>query len=140
MALYVPKLLVTKKISRINVIFILKISSICCLFIVALYANNNSYSILEKLFVSIVFIARAALIRSATPLEKAIIMDIVDENNRGKWSSVESINRSIWTFSAALGGYLIDQYNFQVVFFITVGIYTFAVMELIPICFIVSRV
>ena len=43
--------------------------------------------------------------RAALPLEKAIIFDIVDENNRGKW-----------TFSAALGGYLIDKYNFQVVF------------------------
>ena len=139
MALFTPKL--AQKFGSVTFLITFKSISIVCLVIMGIYAQEiNGYSQFEKYLISIVFMARNTFVRSVRPIEKGIVMDIVDEKNRGKWSSIESLNRGIWTFSAALGGYLIDKYGFQAVFFVTATVYSVGVLELIPLCFIVVTV
>ena len=52
--------------------------------------------------------------------------------NRGKWNSVESIQATLWTFSAALGGYLIGYVGYYHIYLITASIYAVTTMTLIP--------
>ena len=53
-------------------------------------------------------------------------MDYSGKENRGKWNSVESLRRSVWTFSAGVGGYMIHLWGFQSIYLITSAIYAFA--------------
>jgi MFS family permease len=64
------------------------------------------------------------------PVQRAILMDVVSKNARGKWNSLEGLTSFTWTGSAVLGGYLIDQHGYGFTFFITGAIYIAATMIL----------
>lgn len=69
-----------------------------------------------------VYIVRTALMNSSYPITKSILMDCVSKATRAKWNSLESITSFGWSGSAALGGFLIDRFDYGVTFAVTAGI------------------
>ncbi|GAX74844.1 hypothetical protein CEUSTIGMA_g2290.t1 [Chlamydomonas eustigma] len=76
-----------------------------------------------------VYLLRTSIMNCNFALQKSILMDYVSKENRAKWNSFEAITVFGWSGSAALGGWLIHEYGFQVTFHIT------ATMQLISWCF-----
>jgi len=69
------------------------------------------------------YVLRTAAMNASYPVQRAILMDVVPKNTRGKWNSLEGLTSFTWTGSAVLGGYLIDQHGYGFTFFITGAIY-----------------
>lgn len=76
------------------------------------------------------YVLRTAAMNASYPVQRAILMDVVSKNARGKWNSLEGLTSFTWTGSAVLGGYLIDQHGYGFTFFITGAIYIAATMIL----------
>lgn len=57
------------------------------------------------------------------PIQRSILMDVVEKKNRGKWNAAESITAFTWTGSAALGGMLIKTHDYRFTFMITGFVY-----------------
>jgi hypothetical protein len=62
---------------------------------------------------------RTAVMNASAPLQKSILMDYAGKAQRPMWSSLEAMAAFGWSGSAALGGWLIQQYGFDVNFSIT---------------------
>lgn len=87
--------------------------------------NRNTYLII------FVYILRTALMSSAKPLTKSIIMDIVPKNQRGRWNSIEVLDIFVRHSSALLGGYLIDKYGILTNFTVTAIMQGLAIVPLV---------
>jgi len=73
------------------------------------------------------YIVRGALMNARGPINRAIIMDLVTSEVRGRWNSFQSISTFTWSGSAALGGYLADLGgDYRLTFVVTAWIYTFS--------------
>jgi hypothetical protein len=59
---------------------------------------------------------------ATAPLQKSILMDYAGKAQRPMWSSLEAVAAFGWSGSAALGGWLIQQYGFDVNFTITAAV------------------
>merc|ERR1711871_1856523 len=66
-----------------------------------------------------IYLFRTGLMNCTYPLEESISMDFVPKEQRSRWKSLESIAQFGWCGSAALGGYLVDRYNYSYTFLIT---------------------
>ncbi len=83
-------------------------------------------------FVAIFFLMRGAFMNASTPIKNAVVMDLVPKRMRGKMSSLESLTFSlVFSLSAGIGGVLLDQYNFQVLFFSTTFLYIVGTLPLL---------
>ncbi|MDH5645898.1 MAG: MFS transporter, partial [Candidatus Heimdallarchaeota archaeon] len=102
---------------RAKMIFIVQSFATVSLFIIAFY---------PVIYILIpLFILRGALMNASQPLSRSILMDFIPKKNRGKWNSMEAFAWGFfWNFSAALGGILIENYDYRVNFIITGLIYT----------------
>ena len=59
-------------------------------------------------------------------------MDRIAKRHRGKWNALEHLAFGFfWNFSAAVGGWIIENYNYVICFTITVTIYTLATLPLL---------
>lgn len=76
-------------------------------------------------------ILRNALINSGGPLQAAMVMDLVPQQHRGKWSSILSLRRMTWSGSAFVGGILSDSHDYRYAFFITACVHTVAGLMLV---------
>lgn len=103
-----------------------------CLFAIAFYPS---------LFLLVpLFILRGALMNSAQPLSRSILMDAVPKRNRGKWNSVETIAWGLfWNASAVLGGFLIGDNNFRLCFVVTGIIYTIGIIPILMLIPLVNK-
>lgn len=118
------------KTNRFAAMIIFKTVGICQLMVMAnVTMEMTSYA---NVIIVSAYVIRTGAMNCAYPLERAVVMDHVDKKDRGKWNSVESLNSTVWTLSAALGGYLVDQVGYRDIYFITASVYTFAVILLIP--------
>ena len=61
-----------------------------------------------------VYLVRTSLMNCNYPLQKSILMDYVAKEHRATWNSLEAVTGFGWSGSAALGGWLIHMYGFQV--------------------------
>lgn len=61
-----------------------------------------------------VYLVRTSLMNCNYPLQKSILMDFVAKEHRAIWNSLEAVTSFGWSGSAALGGWLIHLYGFQV--------------------------
>eukprot|EP00928_Gymnodinium_smaydae_P032028 TRINITY_DN23316_c0_g1_i1.p1 TRINITY_DN23316_c0_g1~~TRINITY_DN23316_c0_g1_i1.p1 ORF type:complete len:456 (+),score=36.22 TRINITY_DN23316_c0_g1_i1:49-1416(+) len=71
-------------------------------------------------------LVRNALMNSGGPLVQALIMDLVPQEHRGKWSSIASLRRMTWSGSAFIGGMLSDEHDYRYAFFITACVHSVA--------------
>nr|MDA3886494.1 MFS transporter [Candidatus Delongbacteria bacterium] len=107
-----------------------KLIATAFLFIIAMYP---AFWILIPLYV-----IRGALMNSAQPLSRSILMDAVPKKHRGKWSSVSVISWGLfWNASAMIGGFLIGEDNFQLCFLVTACVYA---VGSIPLFFLIPLV
>ena len=71
--------------------------------------------------------------QASWPLQKSVLMDYVPKRNRGKWNSAENLLVTFWTGSAALGGWLIHAYSYQICFIVTAAVYLLGSIMYMPI-------
>ena len=70
------------------------------------------------------WICRGALMNSTNPLKQGIVMDLVPKKERGKFSSLDFLAFNlVFSITAGIGGILLDNYNFKVLFLTTTIIY-----------------
>jgi len=59
--------------------------------------------------------------KATKPLKKSVLMDFCPRRLRGTWNAIDSVTRFGWSGSAVAGGFLIDQYSYGAIFFVTAG-------------------
>lgn len=69
-----------------------------------------------------VYIMRTAFMNCNYPVQESILMDSVPKNERARWKSLESVAIFGWCGSAALGGFLVDKYDYTYTFLITAAV------------------
>lgn len=77
-----------------------------------------------------VYLLRTAAMNAGYPTQRAILMDVIPQKDRGFWSSLENLTTFTWTGSAALGGLLVDRISFEATFRITAIVYVLATLIL----------
>merc|ERR1719203_420268 len=65
------------------------------------------------------FVIRCTVMWSISAVEGSIVADYTPKSQRGRWKALNSITSAGWSGSAALGGWLIDQYGYGPCFVIT---------------------
>lgn len=86
------------------------------------------------------FIVRGALMNARGPVNRAVILDMVASEQRGRWNSIQSITQFTWSGSAALGGFIADRSgDYRFTFAVTAGIYSVAALLYVPLLFIYPR-
>ena len=67
---------------------------------------------------------------STQGLTKSVLMDNVPSDERGRWTSLEAVNRMSWSGSAVIGGWLIGEGGILFNFYITAIIQIVATVPL----------
>ncbi len=119
----------SQKIGRVCASLLFSAAGVCCLF--ALARIRHVWVVIG------VFILRGACQNAIYPIDRSIIMDFVPSNQRGRWNSFESVSSLTWSGSAALGGYLMDVYDYRYTFEITASIYLLAFLLRLPLLYMV---
>ena len=122
---------VSHRIGRIPASLLFSGVGVACLFLLA--KLNNLIQVV------LIFIVRGACQNSIYPIDRSLIMDYVPSNQRGRWNAFESVSSLTWSGSAALGGYLMDLYDYRFTFQITAMIYAVAFLLRLPLLFMVPR-
>jgi len=118
-----------KKIGRAPAILFLHSLGVLLLFSISLTTFPVAFTV-------VLVIVRNAVMNSASPLLQSMIMDIVPQKHRGKWSSIQSLRRMTWSGSAFLGGLLSDSHDYRYAFFITACFHSFAALGLVVVAVI----
>lgn len=82
------------------------------------------------------FVLRTSFVNATSALTKSVLMDAVPREERGKWSSLESVNMFGWSGSAVLGGFLVGSKGLLFNFIVTASIQFLATL---PILALISR-
>ncbi|MFX1534115.1 MAG: MFS transporter [Promethearchaeota archaeon] len=78
------------------------------------------------------FIFRNAFMNASNPLSRTIIMDKIAKRHRGKWNALEQLSWGfLWSFSAGIGGLIVEGWGFYMCFTITATLYTIATLMLL---------
>ncbi len=105
-----------KYIGKIESIILVQLIAIVCLVIIAM--------IPPLVIVIPIFLFRGAFMNSSQPVKNAIVMDLVRKKNRGIFQSLELLSQNFfWSLSAGVGGFLLEYYNFPVLYITTAIIY-----------------
>lgn len=72
------------------------------------------------------YLLRGAFMTSRIPIIRAVILDLVPTDKRGRWNSFSSIRIFSWSGSAALGGLIADAAggDYRATFVVTAGLHT----------------
>jgi len=70
------------------------------------------------------------LVAAAPPLVQAVILELVPQKHRGKWSSIASLRRVSWSGSALIGGVLSDSHGYRYTFFLTASVHSVSGLSL----------
>ena len=90
-------------------------------------ASLYALALLTNLPVCItVYLLRTGAMQASYPLQRAVLMDAVPAETRGRWNALESVTAFTWTGSAMLGGVLLTHFTFAQVFTITATMYAVA--------------
>jgi hypothetical protein len=116
------KIAASKYSNRVAVMVGAKIIGTCCLYAMALYDPEFQFIMV----MAPLYMIRTSVMNGVTGLKRSILMDCVPKKSRAKWNSFESITRFTWSGSAALGGFLVQQYTYKFCFLVTAVIYTIA--------------
>ena len=107
-----------KIIGKIESIILVQAIAIINLLIIAL--------IPPLIIVVPVFILRGSFMNSSQPVKNALIMDMVPKKNRAVFQSLQVLSQNFfWSLSAGFGGFLLQYYNFPILYISTSIIYFF---------------
>ncbi|MHA2273817.1 MAG: MFS transporter [Candidatus Hodarchaeales archaeon] len=115
---------ISKRLGLVETMFLLQMSAVYALAFITQF---------PPLFLLIpLFIARNAFMNAAGPLNRTIVMDRIAKRHRAKWNSLEQLSWGFfWNVSAALGGWIIENFGFRVCFTITATLYMTATLLLL---------
>jgi predicted MFS family arabinose efflux permease len=99
--------------------------SFMLLMILAYVSNLPTWS------VCLLYILRTAFMNATGGLTKSVLMDNVPQEERGKWSALESVNMFSWSGSAALGGVLVGTVGLIPLFLVTASVQWTATLALV---------
>jgi MFS family permease len=99
--------------------------SFMLLMILAYVSNLPTWS------VCLLYILRTSFMNATGGLTKSVLMDNVPQEERGKWSALESVNMFSWSGSAALGGVLVGTVGLIPLFLVTASVQWTATLALI---------
>jgi len=123
---------VTKHLGRLSAVVLFHFMGTACLWALC-YLRPLVY-------VLPMYLLRGALMNARGPIVRAIIMDLVHSDMRGRWNSIQSMSGFAWSGSAALGGYLADfSGDYRFTFVVTAGIYTVAFLGYLPLFLIYPK-
>lgn len=71
-------------------------------------------------------------------LTQSIMNDYAPKKTRGRWNALDSVRAIGWSGSAALGGWLVDHYGYEISFFATAIGTSIGTAMRIPLLFIVE--
>jgi len=108
----------SKRIGRIPSILLSAATGLACLFTMGFFKASwtQPWTIIP------IYVVRTIMMNATRGLRKAILMDVVKKEDRGKWNAVDSVTSFGWSGSAFLGGYLVDKYGYGYTFVITASI------------------
>lgn len=109
------------------VILVRAVGSFCLLIMGLAQGPVNTLHVLIP-----IFILRNACMNAVMGMTRSVIMDVVDSQHRAKWSACESLSSFTWAGSAAVGGYLVNRWGYQVNFCVTAVFHLAAGFVLIP--------
>lgn len=117
---------ISRSIGRVETMFIVQLVATVALFWISFYPI--------LLILIPLFIFRNGFMNSSFPLQRTIVMDHIAKRHRGRWNALEAVAFGLfWPISAAVGGWLLDSYDYSVVFLITVCLYTTGTLPLLAI-------
>lgn len=120
---------VGKRMGRLNAVILFHISATCCLW---MFCYSRSLPLVVALY-----LLRGALMNARGPIVRAIIMDLVSSDLRGRWSSIQSVSQFSWSGSAFIGGYIADASgDYRTTFVVTACIYTVSGLCVLPLLWI----
>jgi MFS family permease len=117
---------------RIQAVMVFSIAGTTCLY----YLSDPSITYLP--LVIGLFMLRGAFQNAIYPIDRSILMDHVQSNQRGRWNAVESVSTMTWSGSAMIGGYLMDHNDYRYAFRITALIYAVGLLTRIPMLWMVK--
>eukprot|EP00933_Yihiella_yeosuensis_P004895 TRINITY_DN109300_c0_g1_i1.p1 TRINITY_DN109300_c0_g1~~TRINITY_DN109300_c0_g1_i1.p1 ORF type:complete len:377 (-),score=44.81 TRINITY_DN109300_c0_g1_i1:102-1130(-) len=110
---------VSKRLGRLRAVMTFHFLGTACLWVLC-YCKSIY-------FVIPVYLMRGSFMNARGPIVRSMIMDLVPNEMRGRWNSIQSLNIFTWSGSAALGGYLADiSGDYRFTFVVTASIYSFA--------------
>ena len=89
----------------------------------------------NKLLMSILTVLRSVFMNSSSSTLSSVLIDNVPNSERGKWSALNSITSASWCGSALIGGWIIDNYSYGTIFFVTVILQCLGTLVLVPLTF-----
>ncbi|MHA2365674.1 MAG: MFS transporter [Candidatus Hodarchaeales archaeon] len=122
MGLLTPR--IAKYIGKIETIFIVQMIAIVCLVGIAF---------IPPLVILVpIFLMRGSFMNSSQPLQRSILMDRVPKKARGRWNALQVLSFGfLWSLSAGIGGFLLDIYDFPVLYLFTAFLYILGTFPLI---------
>jgi len=105
-----PKL--AKGVGRAPASMLLHVVATSLLFLISLKVMSAGLTV-------VCVLSRNAMMNSIAPLLQSILLDMVPQKHRGKWSAIASLRRTSWSGSALLGGDLSDSHDYRFAFLIT---------------------
>lgn len=106
---------VSRVLGRMPIIVSTRIASTVCLLCMT-FAKPLHLQIL-------LFLLRGGMMRCSQPLRRSVLMDFVRREVRARWNALEGLSVFSYSGSAVIGGYLVDQYDYRMCFFITSFVY-----------------
>ena len=140
-----PVLKIARKLAemlgRIQAEFLLWAVGIMCLGAMSLFGFLHCFNSRWEYRIPLIllFLVRTAVLQSTGPIQQSVVMDYVSKANRAKWASLATLTSAGWSGSAAVGGYLIEHYSFQLCFAISCGFYLLSLAVKIPLLWIVPK-
>eukprot|EP00930_Biecheleria_cincta_P034511 TRINITY_DN23849_c0_g1_i1.p1 TRINITY_DN23849_c0_g1~~TRINITY_DN23849_c0_g1_i1.p1 ORF type:complete len:329 (-),score=43.07 TRINITY_DN23849_c0_g1_i1:19-1005(-) len=78
------------------------------------------------------YLMRFACLQTRDPILTSITMDLVPENQRSRWSALNSLRSLSFSASAVLGGYLADEFGYEFSFSVTVAALLASTVIMLP--------
>ena len=103
------------------------------------YIHDYNTHIANRIVLIALFLLRCGIIRSTGPIQQSIVMDYVKKEHRAKWASLDSFTQAGWSGSAAVGGYLIQHYSYQLCFLVACGFHLSSCAVRWPLMWVVPK-
>lgn len=122
-AMYVSRKF-SKCVGRLAAVQVERTLGLGCLLVMAIFP-----SVWKLPYVVVpLYIVRTLLTSVGWPLIMSVLNDYVSKEHRSKWNSLQNIAALGWSGSAYVGGIIIDQYGFNIVFYCTAALQALSIL------------
>lgn len=93
----------------------------------------------DPVVVVMLYAIRSCVMNSWQGLTRAVLNDYVSKEHRAKWNSIETVSTAVFSASAMLGGYIIDQIGYRSTFLITAALQMVSTLMYAPLVTLVAK-